>query len=127
MNKNRFNFRVWNTIAKVYVDGYIKNNGQFVLDEFSFEEKFGDDWDYITEEENNIVDFCTGLKDKNGRLIYDGDIVQTENCFIYIIRWRESSGNWAAFSTLGDWWNIYKPEEYEIIGNIHENGELLDD
>ena len=131
MNKNRFNFRVWNTIAKAYVDGYIKNNGQFVLDEFSFEEKFGDDWDYITEEENNIVDFCTGLKDKNGKHIYEGDIMEHRiymgNPELYVVKWSESVNGWVYQDAKNSLKTSYILTEFTdiIIGNIHENPELL--
>ena len=64
----------------------------------------------------------TGLKDKNGVEIYEGD---------WLIDGNDSSnggsevfyryGQWQPFSYVGS----YSGEDYEVIGNIYENKELL--
>lgn len=77
---------------------------------------------------------CTGLKDKNGRLIYEGDIIrlpwQAEwPDLIGVVKFNELYASFLLSKTITDraeqsfWWNNSK----EVIGNIHENPELLED
>ena len=73
---------------------------------------------------------CTGLKDRNGKLIYEGDIVKTEwfdEMTIYQVVWDEKM---ACFCFDGkDIFYLFDDlpaDVTEIIGNIHENPELLE-
>jgi len=84
--------------------------------------------------ENNILMQCTGLKDKNGKLIYEGDIVTYEWLTPIGKVWRSDGKHiveWHnGFTVIG---NIagYDVEHgtsrnVEVIGNIYENKELIE-
>ncbi len=70
----------------------------------------------------------TGLKDKNKREIYEGDIVKTELGIFHVV-FSEKFAGWYIeksdghreflFSGLGN------SHSNEVIGNVHENPELL--
>lgn len=74
----------------------------------------------------------TGLTDKNGKEIFEGDIIKTHNQygdeFIDIVIWNESTLQFEIEETKQTIWselNLYKYRDCEIIGNIYDNPELL--
>ena len=89
-----------------------------------------------------VLEQDTGLKDKNGKEIFEGDITaQTlvDDPFSkkypnYVVHWDEEFLSWALKDVSGDDGNdtdlhffIEEWKKCEVIGNIHENPELLDD
>lgn len=78
----------------------------------------------------DTVGECTGLTDKNGKLIFEGDIVREYN--ILGEPYHSGAVCWSDLFT-GWRYDYYKGmfgdsiSQYEIIGNIHDNPELLKD
>lgn len=98
---------------------------------------FSEDNRWISDKKNYNIMQYTGLKDKNGKEIYEGDILRwqdweqegTEKADVYIVSYKAPSFIWDCYrenqklETNGE--VLRDTKEFEIIGNIFENPELL--
>ena len=73
----------------------------------------------------------TGLTDKNGTKIFEGDIVEHHiqgDILVNrgVVNWDEESARWAyQLNTMNPCFALYNPNAFEVIGNIHDNPELI--
>lgn len=136
---DRFRFRAWNKEDNkmyeaegvyAYKDESTKGGEVFLK---------GVKTSYYFPEQVELMQ-CTGLKDKNGKLIYEGDILKcyyidsdTDNQEFDLMK-MVYNDKYCAFGLIGlktshfeDFVNCdYIAEDYEVIGNIYENKELLE-
>ena len=118
-----FKIRVWDVKANDwYYTVSSKPEDHNVLDTYYFENLYQNEEDYIWEQ-------YTGIKDKNGREIYEGDIVRFEaysRVFQVVYRQWDCSFMFEndEDEEIVHMFNDFQ-DKYEIIGNIHENPELL--
>ncbi len=108
-------FRVWNTVHK-RMDWAMQVSGNKII-----------------QDEHNMVLQFTGLKDKNGKEIYEGDIINDFGNFegadrIGFVIFLEEHGAFMFDGFCGYPYFVRQgsSKECEIIGNKFENPELLD-
>lgn len=116
-------FRAWDTGAKRWASGVMP-----VLTGLSLELK--------PAHSGIIIEQYTGLKDKNGKEICEGDIVtfmverfdsitlgfDSEQWHTAVVEWNQDD---ACYSFVDGDEPFSVQFEAEVIGNIHENGDLL--
>lgn len=91
-------------------------------------------WVSTEFDEIELMQF-TGLKDKNGKEIFEGDIIKCSDGHDYyfgVVAYDKDYGNFGViedndedmdpFGYLFEWKNV---EELEVVGNKYENPELL--
>lgn len=130
MMEDRLKCRAWNIKNKIYhydaettYDGF---GGTPVISKQTFYSLLNDD--------NYIVEQCTGLRDKNAKLIYEGDILNSlyrdDGCRgLYVVVWRNGSLNVDKFGKHQQNFvsiSLSNLTSCEVIGNIHENADLLE-
>lgn len=115
-------FRAWTEEGEVmYYDVYPFEDDTLLLsyDEIAFDEVPASDF---------ILMQSTGLKDKNVKEIYDGDIVHAYSEGARLIGVIEYFDNAYCIKDKNGIYNSLwtNAEQYEIIGNIYENPELME-
>lgn len=87
-------------------------------------------YDFYLEDEDAIIMQSTGLRDKNGKEIFEGDIVKmakdvySDPTYYEVIRHRGGSYRLDSNQHGCELW--LRHTNCEVIGNIYENPELLE-
>jgi uncharacterized phage protein (TIGR01671 family) len=123
-------FRAWNKeLGEMWIGGYV----QFDTGNIWFDNEDGDMFEY-TQAEFPLMQY-TGLKDKNGKEIYEGDILNDKRNKRRKYKVVFDDGTLFCVSLsdgiLPEGFNMHRLTKqnvqrlHEVIGNIYENPELL--
>lgn len=127
-------FRGKRTYNGEWVDGCLYRNiyGEYQIREHKVydEEAYIDDYNINLE----TIGQYTGMKDIKDKKIFEGDIVKFKrvNALGYTIsrvgevQYYDELPIFYIYANTGDAWDWVDCEEIEVIGNIHDNPELME-
>lgn len=132
-------FRAWDNLDRIM---FLNHSVSLSIGgEIFFLEKTGE-WVEVDKSDGRIILMqYTGLKDKNGKEIYEGDVLRFNSYSLLdallersmndhegVIRWDDERVGFNVFigdKSIPDLSKSTDDNQFEIIGNIYENADLL--
>lgn len=130
-------FRLWSKIGKKFIetdnpdlDFVINNNGYL----YSIENFYGEIY-ILPQMDIEVLQF-TGLQDRNGKEIYEGDILKYNFPYdgrlkhVSSVKFLETQASFGIKDRYGNEIPLYRitaNNYFEIVGNIYENPEFLEE
>lgn len=128
-------FRVWNSDIKqmeYFASPCFSLHGRIPAGEYD-SDRYTRAFEPLAEHPDWPIMQYTGLIDSNGVEIYEGDIVRllgNDKGYLTVTFVNAYVGGWVLTTSRSEVYvslGARKPSEVEVIGNIHENPELLSD
>lgn len=126
--EDRFKFRVWD-----------KEKNKYTSDDEIFSESGGEDrsiYELLEYDDCSflVIEQCTGRYDRKGKLIYENDILSLNNVpNLYRVVWSYTrmGFDFEPLNTEYEWSDFFDSasefsDRCAVIGNIHENSDLLE-
>ena len=129
-------FRAWDKVAKVMIyhieqtyDGLGNFQENENIEDYVSDISFGCFADWL-ENDQFVIMQSTGLFDKNGKEIFEGDLLRDSESIVivkfkdgeFIVDYRNMVGEWRNYGSL---FRYLKDYEGEVIGNVYEHNHLL--
>ena len=106
---------------------YFESNGKSYIAEVHPETEYYDDYDVVENVVNESIGQYTGLKDKKGVEIYEGDILQLDE-ISYPVLFEDGGFQIKTSTSQGNSFAIQeRVKKFVVIGNIYDNPELLEE
>ncbi len=121
MKLKDFDFRLWHNLSESFVEirgGFLTANEK---DEIVFEKSLI----VPIDDESVEIELWSGLCDKNGKKIYEGDIVIC-NTLKFVVEYKRGKFILRQIAENGFSVSLHYSETLEVLGNIHENAESLE-
>ena len=129
---SRWNMRIWDDNRKEW----LCQSDEEALTYYGFDITGGETTEFQGlpkwhPDRHLIWEQSTGLKDKNGKEIYEGDIMYDiyTGDEVFIVGWDKDKASFMLADTADypmAYFDEYKlDKDLEVIGNIHENPELI--